>query len=133
MSEELLQDYGAELQEDLDIDDLNITDKQMKLPSLKHKWVARLIKHKNEKGKLQELRKEAIEKIVDQIRENQPISISEKGLRAKAAQHEVIIKIDSKLRRHDLIIDYLERVEVVCRSMTYDIKNIIEIQKLETM
>ena len=37
---------------DVEIDEFNIKETQMKLPALKHKWVGRLIRHKGVFGEL---------------------------------------------------------------------------------
>jgi len=38
-----------------------------------------------------------------------------------------------RVKEYDLIITYLEKVEKILHQMTWDCKNIIEINKLETL
>ena len=38
--------YSEELKEDTKVDELNLLQKQLMLPGIKHKWVARLINQK---------------------------------------------------------------------------------------
>jgi hypothetical protein len=57
-----------------------------------------------------------------------PKSVLDKKIDAS----EAIQKIDSDISEVLLSIEYLEKIENILRSMTYDIKNIIEINKLET-
>lgn len=127
----LFEKYKEELKDDLAIDDFTLHDKQMKLPGVKHKWVYRLIQMKQERAKLTELRQTAMEKVVESIREAQIVSLSDRALITKASSHEIIKKIDSQIIYCKNLIDYLERVEKVCSQTTFDIKNLVEIKKLE--
>lgn len=127
----LYEKYKEELTDDLSIDDFNLHDKQMKLPGIKHKWVARLIQMKSERGRLNELRGEAIRKLVEKIRQESLVTLSDRALLTKANDSEIIIKIDNQVKYCSILIDYLERVEKVCSQTTFDIKNLIEIKKLE--
>lgn len=126
---DLLEKYRVELELDTTVDETNIKEVQLKLPAIKHKWVARLIQAKSDLLKLQQARTEAL----DKIKVNSPVDINSKQRLSAASKHEVITKIDSKMLQQDIIIDYLNRVENIMKSFTYDIKNVIEIMKMETM
>ena len=131
MEESLFDKYKRELEEELVIDDFRLKDLQSKLPAIKHKWVARLIEQKIEKKKLCDLRDKGINDLSEDIRESQPVQVSDKTVQQLASRNEVIQKIDKRIHDCEILIEYLEKVETVCRSITYDIKNIIEIKKLE--
>ena len=45
---------------------------------------------------------------------------------------EEILKIVEEIEDTEIMIEYFEKIETIFRSMTYDMKNIIEINKLET-
>ena len=127
----LYEKYKTELEDDLDIDDFTLHDKQMKLPGIKHKWVARLIQMKQMRHKLDELRDAAIKKVVEQLREEAIVTLTERSLITKAVDNELVRKIETQTRDCKILIDYLERVEKVLSQTTFDIKNLIEIKKLE--
>lgn len=127
----LFEKYHMEAENDLKLDDFTIKDSQLKLPGVKHKWVGRLIKQKIEKNKLEEVRKEALNKIVEQIRQDSPVLLSDKALYQQACNHELVQKIDAKIEESKVLIDYLERLEKVCSQASFDIKNVIELRKLE--
>jgi hypothetical protein len=55
---DLLDKYSEEIREDVKIDQLNILDKQLMLPAIKHKWVSRLIEQKRHKVQLERKKKE---------------------------------------------------------------------------
>ena len=64
---ETLKRYIEEVNKDLFIDDFNIKDSQMKLPSRKHFWVARLMDAKINKNKLLSKKKQHKKELVTRI------------------------------------------------------------------
>lgn len=131
--QETFEKYRSEIEHDVILDEVNIRDVQMKLASLKHKWVARLIQHKIEVQKFEKMRKEAFAKIADNIRNSSRIGISDNTISRMANKHEAIRKIDDEIKSQNILVDYLERVEKIFHSMDYGIKNLLEIIKSETM
>ena len=130
--EQLLK-YQQELEEDTSVDELNIKDMQMKLPGIKHKWVARLIFAKREVSKLKSQRIEAIDKASHIAIQESPIAISDANARKAASTHELVIKINNKLEEQELIVEYLDKCIDVFRNMTWDFRNMVELIKLETL
>lgn len=138
MSEEIKKDsqfslYKKELEQDLQIDRITLEDKQLKLPALKGKWVARLMNHKKEKDNLIELYEQAIKQIADQIKKASAIELSNIAAEKQAETHELAKKIKKEIKEQDIIIEYLEKMERHISNITYDIKNVVDIIKLETM
>ena len=130
---EQLVKYQQELEEDTAVDELNIKDMSMKLPAIKHKWVARLIYAKREVSKLKNQRREAIDKASQIAIQESPVSMSDSSARRAAANHELVIKINNKLEEQELIVEYLDKCIDVFRNMTWDFKNMVELIKLETL
>ena len=127
----LYNKYNAELSEELDLTDFNLRDVQLKLPGIKHKWVKRLIDQKIETDKLKKLKIKAIETIIEENRKTNRVALSDAALKAQAEKHEVVKKIDDKIDECEILIDYLTKVERVCSSTSFDIKNLMEIRKSE--
>ncbi|MDD4109987.1 MAG: hypothetical protein PHS54_00375 [Clostridia bacterium] len=123
--------YKSELEEELDLSDFNMKDVQMRLPGIKHKWVARLIDQKIELSKLKRLKLDAIETVSDKFRKENPVLLSDAALAKQAEKHELVQKILEKINETEILIEYLEKVEKVCSSTSFDIKNLIDIKKLE--
>ncbi len=123
--------YKTELTEELDLSDFNMKDVQMKLPGIKHKWVARLIDQKIELNKLKKLKAEAIETVSQKLKKENVVILSDAALSKQAEKHELVRKILDKIDETEILIEYLERVEKVCSSTSYDIKNLIDIKKME--
>ena len=45
----------------------------------------------------------------------------------------VLTEINEQIEENELIIEYLEKVEKIFSSTTYDLKNAIELMKMESM
>lgn len=130
---DLLKRYIKEIADDLKIDEMNIKDVQMRLPSRKHFWAARLINHRItlEKQKLErdKLRRELVSKVAD----NAPVKLSQNSIEKTVDSLDEMGELRLGIREHELIIELLEKTEKNFSSLTYDIKNIIELMKLEQL
>jgi len=127
----VIEVYAKELEKDSHIDRFNVMDKQMMLPAIKHKWVARLINHKKSKAKLKRLKEKSIQDTMDEIREKSDVALSKIALERMANKTTLIEGINKKIESEELCILYLEKVENIFRSMSYDLSNIVDLMKLE--
>lgn len=124
---------NEELKNDTLIDELNLQQKQLTLPAIKHKWVARLISQKRHLNFLKNKKNQTRAAVFSALeKDGIPPGTPRAALDKKIDKAEPIQKIDLEIQDTELSIEYLEKVEHILRSMTYDIKNIIEINKLET-
>jgi hypothetical protein len=128
----LIEKYNDEIKKYVTVDEFNMKQVQMDLPATRHYWVGRLMYHKQEILKLKRLRKEAQKKIADKLEHESPVGLNPKTLEQAQQNHPLITKIDSQIAEHDLIVEYLGKIEANFRSISFDIKNLIEIVKLET-
>lgn len=128
-----LEEYIKEMGNDVDLDEFNLKDTQLKLPALKHKWVGRLIRHKNELERCKSSRDVMVKQVAQEIIEQATYQVTLPSAQKAAEKHSTIKKIDEDIREHRLIIDFLEKGERIFSGMGFDIKNIIEIMKLETL
>ena len=124
----LFETYQKEIVEDIKVDELSLKDKAMLVPTIKHKWVGRLMTHKVQLRKLNDLKKKTLKKISSES----PIPLSKTTLEQAAENNENIVKIQESIDRLEVIIEYLEKVEKLTSSLTWDCKNLIDLQKLET-
>lgn len=133
---DLMQKYQTELEADVKIDEINLTDTAYKLPAIKHKWVARLINAKIELNKLEKNKLSIKDNIINKISEESNNRLSKIALAKTVTTTEDFIKIkeriDEKIEEYKMIIMYLEKIEGIFKNMTYDLKNIIDLNKLET-
>jgi len=128
----MLEEYIKELENDLKIDELILKDYQLKLPGIKHKWAGRCIRHKLQINELRKKRESLKKKIVDQIQEQSPVKLALPVVERTAEKHSEIVDVDNQIKELELVIELLEKAEKTLSSTSYDIKNLIDIIKLET-
>jgi hypothetical protein len=129
----MFEEFNKELQEDTKIDQINLLDKQMMLPAIRHKWVARLIEYKRKLNSLNRKKKTLKDSVLDSLREKGiPTGIPKASLDNKINSSDVVLKIQEDIEEVEIIIEYLEKVELIFRSMTYDYSNIVKLISLET-
>tara|TARA_R100000278_G_scaffold121373_1_gene105158 strand:+ start:795 stop:1169 length:375 start_codon:yes stop_codon:yes gene_type:complete len=121
-----------EMVQDTSVDNFNLLDIQMKLPAIKHKWVGRLMRHKYEVKELRKEKELLIRELTVKLISESPVKIAEPIAEKKVSKVDSVLKIDAKIKETYLVIEYLEKVEKIFSSMTFDIKNVTEIMKLET-
>ena len=123
---EMLERYINEIEEDLKIDQFNIKEASLKSPGRKHFWVSRLINHKRNLQSLENKKLDLKKQIMDQIHDQSPVKLSTYTVDKTSDDSGMI-------NEEKLIIEFLEKTEKIFSSLTYDIKNIIEIMKLEQL
>ena len=128
---DLLSDYIDELIQDAHIDELNIRDKQMMLPGIKHKWAGRQVRAKIKLSDLYRNRKRVISQLTDKLLEESPITLSKPVAENKVKGTSSVVEIDTQIQQIKLIIEFLEKTDRTLSSMTFDIRNLTEIMKLE--
>jgi hypothetical protein len=129
---DVLSNYNLELLEDLKLDQLNILDKQLMLPALKHKWVSRLIFTKKQKNDLEKKKKSLKDEVLKKIEdEGLPHGVPKLALKSKVDGTKTIVDISLTIEECDLVIEYLEKVEKILSSMTYDITNSTKLLSME--
>ena len=121
-----------ELKQFLHFDELNLKEKQLMLPSIKHRYATIYIQTKREMGNLFLERKLMLRKIVDEINKESPVKLSIIAAEKLAADHEPLAEIDNKIKNNELILEICEKSEKILSSASYDIKNLVELIKLET-
>jgi len=127
-----LENYIIELEKDVRLDQFNIRDCQMKLPAYKHKWVGRLMRHKHEIVKLNQQKYALKKKVAEKIQSSTTYKVTKPVAEKAAANHDSIVDITHRIEELSVLIEFLEKAERILSSMTYDIKNLVEIMRLET-
>jgi hypothetical protein len=130
---DIIDQYIDEMNQDTMFDDFSLKDAQMKLPGIKHKWVGRLIRHKDNINKLQIKKKTLISNISKRLIDEGDYKISQPAAEKACEKHESIININKEIKTEYLLVEFLEKCEKVLSSMTFDIKNLVEIMKMETL
>ena len=130
---DLLKKYMDEIGKDLVVDDFNLKEVQMRLPARKHFWVARLMDAKVEKTTLIAKKKRLKKELTKKVIADSPIKISLSTAEQHAERHDTVVTITNSINELTCIVEYLEKVEKVLSSMSFNLKNIVEINKMEML
>ena len=129
--DEIIEQYTIESSIDTNIDRLNVTEVQEKLINNKHKWSARLINHKIKLNNYRNQRFTILEEKIEEYQNTQPVMVN-KSIAEKAVSKKKDIRvIDNKIENELLIIQHVENIYKNISFATNDIKNLVELMKLE--
>jgi hypothetical protein len=131
-TENLLFEYHQKIEDFLKIDELNMKDAQMSLPSVRHYWVGRLMFHKQQINKLKKAKDKAASTIKTKIEEESPVGLSPKTVAESIYKNEIIQRINDEILNNELIVEYLTKVESNLRDAQYGLNNLTKIVTLET-
>ena len=129
---DIINQYLEEASIDTNLDRLDVTATQEQLVTNKHKWSARLINHKISLNKFKQQRGALLERFVTEYQDNEPVRAN-KSIAEKAVEKRKEIKsLDTKIQNELLVISFLENIYKNISFATNDIKNLVELMKLET-
>jgi hypothetical protein len=131
-STDLFAEYHQKIEDFLKIDELNMKDAQMSLPSVRHYWVGRLMFHKQQINKLKKAKEKATKTLRQKLEHESPIGLSPKTIAESISQHDVVQKIDEEILNNELLVEYLTKVEANLRDAQYGMNNLTKIITLET-
>ena len=120
-----------EIGEDLVLNDLNLKQQQQKLPARKHFWVGRLIDAKIKRNDLIAEKRKHKKDLVKKVIEDSPVRINQTSAETAAERYESVVKLNKGIQEQDTIIEYLEKVEKILSNMHWEIKNVIDMNKME--
>lgn len=131
MEEDLFTIYKNAIEKDLTITRLNLEEKALQVPAIKHFWVGKLIEAKRNLRKLEDEKKE----ILKQVNDNKEImlELSKASINKMIINSPKIQEINNKIKDTEEIIEYLTYCEKIFNYMGNDIKNIIDLIKMETL
>ena len=129
---DLFTEYHQKIEEFLKIDELNMKDAQMALPSVRHYWVGRLMFHKQQINKLKKTKEKATKALRIKLENESPIGLSPKTIAESISKHEVMQKIEDEITNNELLVEYLSKVEMNFRDAQFGMNNLTKIITLET-
>ena len=130
---EILDQYIDEIEKDLQINEFNLKDSSMKTSARKHYWVSKLIRHKKNILSLRQQRDYIKRDVVQKIIEESPVKVTVPVAEKASYQHEKMKEISNKISNEELIVEFLEKTEKTFSAVGFDIKNVIEIMKMEQL
>jgi hypothetical protein len=129
---DLLVEYHQKIEEFLKFDELNLKDSQFTLASVRHYWVGRLMFHKQQIAKLKKIRQQAAKTIKQKLEDESPLSLSIKTINESVNSNDTVLKIEEEIINHELLVEYLTKVESNLRDAQYGMNNLVKIITLET-
>jgi len=127
-----LKKLMAEIEADTKLDELNLKEAQFKLPAIKHKYAGLLIRSKIELNEKLKKHSDTKKQLIKKIHDSSPVKLTPNAMSDAAEDAPSVKSINDEIKDLKLVIELLEKTEKILQSMTFDIKNIIELQKLET-
>jgi hypothetical protein len=131
--DEILEEYIQEVDKDFDFNQMNISTISYDVIKVKHKWVCRLIRAKKDLIEMERIRNEGIQKIATKLSKESDVPLSIPNAEQKAMRNEKIVNINTIINEQKLLIEYLEKIELMCRNSSFDVKNIVELIKIENL
>jgi division protein CdvB (Snf7/Vps24/ESCRT-III family) len=127
---ELLKRYQEQYEEFCRLDAFNLEERSRRIPAEKHFWVCRLIDAKILKDKLIKQKSRLKSGIEQKLINESPVRL-DKSLMTKIDDSPSLENINEKIKEQEYLIEYLD---LVVRQITYiaqDVKNIVDISRLE--
>lgn len=129
---EQIQKYKSELDGDISLDEINIKEVQLRLPGIKHKWVNRLVLHKIQLRSLEREKRDIMSQLSTRLKAESVVAVSDATINRMIDNTDELIGLNQKIDDQKIYIEYLEKIEKILSSTTYDIKNAVELIKMET-
>jgi hypothetical protein len=127
---EILKKYQEQYTEFVKIDAFNLEDRARRVPAEKHFWVCRLIDAKIERERLFKKKATTRHAAQKKLLEDAPVSLN-KVTMDDVDKSPSMEAINEKIKEYDYIVEYLDRVVGQITYIAQDIKNIVDLQKLE--
>jgi len=112
------------------INDMNMDSRLLQIPGEKHYWVSCLIDAKNEKYKTLKVKKKTKDSLTRKIIEEGVINLSKQTL-DNVENTDAIEKLNDKIHELDMLIEYLELCVKIISFIGNDMKNILELRRLQ--
>ena len=132
MSLELIKKYQAQFEEFVKIDDFTLESVTKRVPAEKHFWVCRLIDAKIEKDKLYKIKASTKHTLQKKLMEESPVALN-KQVMDDLDKTPSLENINQKIKEIEYMVEYLDRVVSLITFISQDIKNIIELKKLQEL
>lgn len=130
---EILKRYISDITKELDINEMNLKESSMRAPARKHFWVSKLINHKIDLNTLKKTKDTLVKSLVVKAETVSPVALSKTSLEKAVESTDEVKKINDQIKETEAIIEYLEKVEKIYSSLTYDIKNMVQMTSMEQL
>ncbi len=126
--EKIVQD----IEKDIKIDRMNMDEKSLQIPSIKHYWIAELYRSKIKIQALERKKKDLFKAFAESDRVME-IGLSKDAIQRQFNSTKKVQEINEQLEELKIIVEYLEDAKYVLGRVTDDLKNRIELEKVERL
>ncbi len=127
---EIIKRYQQQYEEFCQIDDFTLEDRARRVPAEKHFWVCRLIDAKIEKDRLIRLKNKKREDVQQKLLQESPVKLNKQYL-DKIDESDALVDLTQKIKDQEFVIEYLDLLVRQVTFIAQDIKNIVEIKRLQ--
>jgi len=127
---EIIKRYQQQYEEFCKIDDFNLDAVAKRVPAEKHFWVCRLIDAKIEKDRLIRLKNRKREDVQQKLLQESPVKLNKQYLN-KIDESDALVDLTQKIKDQEFVIEYLDLLVRQVTFIAQDIKNIVEIKRLQ--
>lgn len=126
-----LEQIYQEAKEDFALTAVNISEKTRETPSIKTKWIYRIVREEKLLTKMKDARQNMLTQLASLSNKISPSSIKHK---TESIKHEEIEMLQEQIDEQEECVRFLHLIlDNQIKSFTWDIKNAIEQSKLESM
>lgn len=120
-----LDNYIKEFDEDVKLTMSNVKDKSLMITSYQSKWIRYYFMEKTLNQKLKDAKVEYSKRCINKLEFKQSLP----GIQTEVDAN--IVKLNNELHISELCLDFLEKSMDVLDKMNFQIKNVIDLVKLE--
>ena len=132
MAWEKFERIVKDIEKDIKIDRMNMDEKSLQSPSIKHYWIAELYRSKIQIQNLEKRKRDLFKAFAesDKIME---IGLSKDAIQRQFNATAKVQEINEAIEELKIIVEYLEDAKYVLGRVTDDLKNRIELEKVERL
>ncbi|MBO5826951.1 MAG: recombination mediator protein UvsY [Paludibacteraceae bacterium] len=132
MAWEKFERIVKDIEKDIKIDRMNMDEKSLQIPSIKHYWIAELYRSKIQIQNLEKKKRDLFKAFAesDKIME---IGLSKDAIQRQFNATAKVQEINEAIEELKIIVEYLEDAKYVLGRVTDDLKNRIELEKVERL
>jgi hypothetical protein len=128
----LLNKYYKELDKDLTLNIKNIQEKNLRCSATRAKWLMYLTKEKENRKRIKKAKDDLKSKLLDKREHEENVSILKQKNEDNLLKDNVqLTKLNEVIEQLDEVIIFLEYSWNILNDLGYNIKNIIDLIKLE--
>ena len=113
-------------------DDFNLEEKAKQVPSQKQFWASRLIDAKRDKAKLMKQKKLIRDSLTDKLGSQNVVRLDKHSIDQQIENAPSMDELNDRIAENGFLIEFLEMIFKCVQFIAQDIKNIVDIRRIET-